>query len=342
MLDHFTEVLVKQASNKDAEDELTRLFLASGMTVEELSKVASGESPVKEAFCGSDADDWLGKYEGSPLYDQAVALERELLEVEAARIAERQQEERPRFYEQEDMIRLKKRQLDLELRTGSLDEQSVEAEAPEPEEEEEEHGPGNADEVVVSPTDDKVASAMKGAWDSVKGTAGKAKGKAKDAYNKVKPHVEAAGSKAKEHKGKLIAGGLAGGLAAKGAYDEHSRTMGKNAEAYFDLSGRAMAHALHKTAALPKGMLADLAATVPRKMGGGGVSTKGLADSLAAGAQRSVSPAARTNALDGAAKAKGPAGKKWDDLVQKTKNLSSPEKSINPGTMSVADLMSAA
>lgn len=140
MLDAFTEVLVKQAERKKNEDELYELMMQ--LPVDEIAKFAFAETAciAKEA----DDNDWLKKYEGTALFDRAVALEEELLAIEAKRIERRM--DRPvedDLWSKEDMIRLKKRMLDLELHKGGLtaaseeegeDEEEGEEEAPEVEE----------------------------------------------------------------------------------------------------------------------------------------------------------------------------------------------------------------
>lgn len=120
MLDAFTDVLLKRASDRKAEDALTQEMLK--LPIADIQKIASAGS-VKAAFAepartektGSD-DDWLKKYEGTSLYDQAIMLEEQLLAIEGERIQRRM--DRPQdddLWTKEDMIRLKKRQLDLEL-----------------------------------------------------------------------------------------------------------------------------------------------------------------------------------------------------------------------------------
>lgn len=116
MLDAFTEVLVKQASDKKAEDDLVKAMMK--LPMKDLQKIAA---TGKVAYLLGDeetADKWLAKYEGTPLYDEALALEEQLLKVQAAGIQKRMAEPRDDLYVQEDMIRLKKRQLDLDLLRG--------------------------------------------------------------------------------------------------------------------------------------------------------------------------------------------------------------------------------
>jgi hypothetical protein len=118
MLDAFAEVLIKKASDRESEDRLVREMMKLPMG--DLQKLASSGqlTASKEA---SD-DDWLERYEGTPLYSRAIALEEELLRIEGERIQRRL--DRPAdddLWTKEDMIRLKKRQLDLELSKGRSD-----------------------------------------------------------------------------------------------------------------------------------------------------------------------------------------------------------------------------
>lgn len=138
MLDAFTEVLVKQAERKKNEDELYELMMQ--LPVDEIAKFAFAETAciAKEA----DDNDWLKKYEGTALFDRAVALEEELLAIEAKRIERRM--DRPvedDLWSKEDMIRLKKRMLDLELHKGGIAASSEDEEGDEDEEGEEEEAP---------------------------------------------------------------------------------------------------------------------------------------------------------------------------------------------------------
>jgi hypothetical protein len=119
MLDAFTDVLLKRASDREAEDALTREMMK--LPLSDIQKIAAAGS-VKVAFAepcttkSASDDDWLKKYEGTPLYAQAIALEEELLNIEGERIKRRL--DRPvddDLWTKEDMVRLKKRQLDLEL-----------------------------------------------------------------------------------------------------------------------------------------------------------------------------------------------------------------------------------
>jgi hypothetical protein len=116
MLDVFLEVVSGKTREAEAFDALVDDF--SKLPTEELAKIASGQS--KLAY--GDDDDWLSKFEDTDLYEQALALEQECLEVDIAR--QKHQLEQcipeptppaPEFYRLQDAVRLKKRILDLEL-----------------------------------------------------------------------------------------------------------------------------------------------------------------------------------------------------------------------------------
>lgn len=112
MLDTFLKVAY--AHDKEHEDQLA---LARNMerafTVDELKKLASGD--VKMAFpdCG---EEWVSKFKGTALLDQAVQLERQDIENDIAR--EQAQQAMPssdQFYRTGANIRLQKKMLDLQL-----------------------------------------------------------------------------------------------------------------------------------------------------------------------------------------------------------------------------------
>lgn len=87
---------------------------------------------MKEAYsspipCGSIGDapqGWLGQFEGTPLHQQAVALEREELRMQSEDLARRQQERQKnegmqqleqQRWDFQDQLRIKKRELELQL-----------------------------------------------------------------------------------------------------------------------------------------------------------------------------------------------------------------------------------
>lgn len=158
MLDAFTHVLIKQASNKEAEDRLTETMLT--LPLEDIQKIASMNGNIKQAFgCGGDdKQSWLEGYEDTPLYDKAMGLEEALLGIEAKRLEKRMNrppsEPEEDLYSQEDMIRLKKRQLDLELSKYRHAEETGEEGEEETEEGVEEAPPGPPPPVGAPPAPD--------------------------------------------------------------------------------------------------------------------------------------------------------------------------------------------
>jgi hypothetical protein len=126
MLDSFLEVAYEVETKKSAEFELVGLL--KGIPTMELRKLASG-TPIAELYaktaflddCHKSSSDggpttFLDKFKDTPLFEQALALEQESLQAEAADIAKRVEENsQPRPWEVMDQIRLKKRLLELEL-----------------------------------------------------------------------------------------------------------------------------------------------------------------------------------------------------------------------------------
>ena len=114
MLDHFLEV----AYQADTEAKEKRAFVGSlkGLPMEDLAKLASGETTLAKLAHGDDDYKWLDKYKGGPLFDQALALEQaELQNSMAQQQAQMQQPESQQFWREKDKICLQKRMLDLQL-----------------------------------------------------------------------------------------------------------------------------------------------------------------------------------------------------------------------------------
>jgi len=114
MLDAFLSTLVERDKCASAEDEMAERF--KQLPLEEVTKIASGQ--VKLSYGDDEGNCWLKKYEGTPLYDQAIALEEECIQIESEDIERRiarRQEDKTDTWDLKDMLRLKKRQLDLEL-----------------------------------------------------------------------------------------------------------------------------------------------------------------------------------------------------------------------------------
>lgn len=116
MLDVFMEVLHSQDMKKQASRELVETLKL--LPSQELFDLANGNpsGAIKLAYLGDPSCDWLTKYKGTPLFDQAVALEEQLLQIEAQeqqqRAVDRQNQQ---LWEERDRLCLQKRVLDLQL-----------------------------------------------------------------------------------------------------------------------------------------------------------------------------------------------------------------------------------
>jgi hypothetical protein len=124
MLDEFLQTAYTHETRKKAEYEMVGLL--KDIPTLELRKLASG-TPVAELYekraygdCAPKSPDgpagWLDQFKDTPYFEEAMALEQEMLEAEAADIAKRMQENaQPRPWEVMDQIRLKKRILELKM-----------------------------------------------------------------------------------------------------------------------------------------------------------------------------------------------------------------------------------
>lgn len=114
MLDQFLEVAYAHDTEKRAAAE--QLKKLREFPVEVLKKLASADCDPH----GSGAKSWLEGYRGSPLFDQALALERQDLQFEQQDQARQQANEAnatasTQSWHARDAIKLKKRMLDLDL-----------------------------------------------------------------------------------------------------------------------------------------------------------------------------------------------------------------------------------
>jgi len=122
MFDQWVEVAYRHNQTKTASRELINKMKL--LPLDELIKAAAGDPTSKLAYVdGPEDKQWIDKYKGTPLFEQAVGLEKELLQIDmqeneehAARRAEEKAEEpRTNFYDMRDALKLKQRMLDLEL-----------------------------------------------------------------------------------------------------------------------------------------------------------------------------------------------------------------------------------
>lgn len=132
MLNEFLQAAYNANQVKVANRQLIDRF--KQFSIEDLRAFVEGDPLSKLAYCcdgpSVGAETWLDKYKGSPLFEKAVALEKAMLEADAAADAKRSDErEADRSMEdQRDSIRMQKRMLDLDLAL----EQSGAAPAPPP------------------------------------------------------------------------------------------------------------------------------------------------------------------------------------------------------------------
>jgi len=117
MLEQFLEVIYEADKQASIREELVEAM--KGLPVDELKKIASGEVKLG---CGLDGGEgaWLDRFQGSPLYSQALALEEEALNIEMQEQESRQaeREQRNQSWDARDTIRVKKRMLELNMRKG--------------------------------------------------------------------------------------------------------------------------------------------------------------------------------------------------------------------------------
>lgn len=113
MIDKFLEVAY--GHSKEAEAKARVVKAMEQLPIELLHKIASGEEKLS---CSSPGEgSWLDRFKGTPLFEQAVAIEEQELQLEMVR-QDRSQEQNVAYKEEEaqrDELRIKKMMLDLEL-----------------------------------------------------------------------------------------------------------------------------------------------------------------------------------------------------------------------------------
>lgn len=174
MLDLYLEASYGQT--KEAEAKERQVDLLKQLPDEVLMKIASGEEKLawgggiaKEGFYHHGrGEQWLDRFKGTPLFEQALQIEQEDLQSEMAQKARRQ--EQSEGYREEDAQRddlsIKRKMLDLDLAKhqeggGGEEEEGGEAEAfageETPEEEIAEHAQMQAKGEVPAPTPEQPA-----------------------------------------------------------------------------------------------------------------------------------------------------------------------------------------
>jgi hypothetical protein len=122
MLDVFLQAGYVKEKRAAASLEMSRLMMK--LPQEELLKIASGEAECAPKE-GSGGEEWLEKFRGSPLLDQAFQLAQEEIALDMQDLQERQQRKeedvtRGDHWMAKDQIGLRKRLLELQLVHGEV------------------------------------------------------------------------------------------------------------------------------------------------------------------------------------------------------------------------------
>jgi hypothetical protein len=122
MLNEFLNVTYKHASAQQEEHEL--ISMLRKLPPDELYKIATGQVDLM-AKTANDDEEWLEKFKGTPLMDQAVALAQQELQIDMSDIQKREQRQMERAnepqetsdgsYIMKDKIRVQKKMLELQL-----------------------------------------------------------------------------------------------------------------------------------------------------------------------------------------------------------------------------------
>jgi hypothetical protein len=121
MLDEFIKVVYGHSAEQERITKLAQDM--TSLPTSELKKIARfGLSCCK----GDEDENWLDKYKGTPLFDQAMALEQQDLEMEMGSVQSdltRQQmfHTEDQMRAQKDALRIRRRMLDLELAKAEQD-----------------------------------------------------------------------------------------------------------------------------------------------------------------------------------------------------------------------------
>jgi hypothetical protein len=114
MLDGFLKVAYAQHAR--VEEERTLLELVGQLPLEDIQKLAFGE-PLPSSGSG---EKWLDTFKGTPMLEEAIALEQEEIQADMTDLEQRKQrratdDQSSGLWELKDQIRIKKRLLDLRL-----------------------------------------------------------------------------------------------------------------------------------------------------------------------------------------------------------------------------------
>jgi len=128
MLDLFLEAAYTKT--KQAESAASMQSVLEQLPIDELLAISKGESSLNKLAHyggGDDAMCWLEHFQGTPLYEEALAIEKRQLELDMQRNADQQKSQG--VYNEQDVLRVKRRSLELQLaeQAGGGDELQVEA-----------------------------------------------------------------------------------------------------------------------------------------------------------------------------------------------------------------------
>lgn len=123
MLDHFLKIAYDK-SVVQAEQDRVHVLLKQ-LPVDDLYKLATGDMTKEALFdCAPSgnvghSDSWIDKFKNTPLFEQAVALEQEEIQLEMDELQKRkertlQSQSESNVWDLRDQLRLKKRLLDLQ------------------------------------------------------------------------------------------------------------------------------------------------------------------------------------------------------------------------------------
>jgi len=116
MLNEFLKVAYDQSMQAGQDEQIVSLI--KRLPVGTLEKIASGQlklSSMLNCDSGSGSHEWIEKFKDTPLFEEAIALERQELEADVADLQKRQMEDTQSHWKTMDSLRLQKKMLDLKL-----------------------------------------------------------------------------------------------------------------------------------------------------------------------------------------------------------------------------------
>lgn len=120
MLDHWLQSAYEKSKTASQEDRYVRAL--EQLPVEELLAMTRGESSLNklamgDCSSGGSEGSWLDQFQGSSLYDQALAIERKNLELDMAETADSsaRSQQRDQVSNERDVLRVNRKMLELSL-----------------------------------------------------------------------------------------------------------------------------------------------------------------------------------------------------------------------------------